>query len=171
MLHVSGITWDSIVDGPGVRVAIFFSGCIHNCDGCHNPDTHDFNYGTPFTKEIQEEIIKKVNEIPFINGITLTGGDPMCSSEPVLEFVKLYKESVNEEKKKNIWLYTGFEFHHLLFNTDMHSLLKEINVLVDGRFIKELNSPLLNFKGSSNQRIIDVQKTLDSGDIIEWEEN
>jgi anaerobic ribonucleoside-triphosphate reductase activating protein len=91
MLHISGIAWDSIVDGPGVRVAIFFSGCTHKCPGCHNLKTHDFNYGKPFSTKIQKQIIKKVKDIPFITGITLTGGDPMCSAKEVLDFVKLYK--------------------------------------------------------------------------------
>lgn len=147
---------DSIVDGEGIRTVLWTQGCIHNCLGCHNPDTHSFNSG--FLKDI-DELKQEIAELRLQDGITLSGGDPMCQAEACLEVAKFCKSI-----KLNVWCYTGYTFEQLLAksneNPSIMELLKNIDVLVDGKFILEEKSLNLKFKGSRNQRIIDVKKSL-----------
>ena len=150
------VTYDSIVDGPGLRTVIWFQGCKWNCKGCHNPQTHNMLGG------FEIDIDKLINGIDLTlqAGVTLSGGDPFFQQEAVKEICKKLKE-----KNINIWCYTGFLFEELIEKYDY--ILKYIDVIVDGPFMinkKDLN---LIFKGSSNQRIIDVQKTLKEGKIYE----
>lgn len=147
---------DSIVDGEGIRVVVWLQGCSHNCKGCHNPITHDFNGGfLADTEEIKEEISK----LKLVDGVTLSGGDPMFQVDASLDIAKFCHHI-----GLNVWCYTGYTFEQLLdiakVNPKMLALLKELDVLVDGKFILEKKSADVKFRGSSNQRIIDVPKSL-----------
>lgn len=159
-----------IADGPGVRVTLFVSGCTNHCEGCFQPETWDFGYGEPFTREVEDKLIELL-EPHYIAGLTLLGGDPFEPSNQaaLLPFVKRVRETYPE---KTIWAYTGFTFEELRCDgshprcqaTD--ELLSMIDVLVDGRFVLKLKDLRLRFRGSSNQRLIDVKKTLESGKIV-----
>ncbi|MDD2377370.1 MAG: anaerobic ribonucleoside-triphosphate reductase activating protein [Bacilli bacterium] len=147
---------DSIVDGEGIRTVIWTQGCIHNCLGCHNPRTHSFTAGT--LRDI-EEVKEEIKKLSAQDGITLSGGDPMCQVEACLEIAKFCK-SID----LNVWCYTGYTFEQLLekskTNPNVIELLKNIDVLVDGKFVLAEKSLNLKFKGSRNQRVLDVKKSL-----------
>lgn len=150
---------DSILDGVGIRTVIWFQGCKHNCLGCQNPETHDLNSG--FLTDT--EVIKgKLNELKYQTGITLSGGDPFFQPDAALDIVK-YAKSVGLD----VWAYTGFTYEALLKgDKNRLELLKEIDVLVDGKFMIDLKSLNCKFRGSTNQRIIDVKKSLETGDVV-----
>lgn len=156
------IQMDSIVDGEGIRSVIWFQGCSHNCPGCHNPETHDYNKG--FKKSI-EELKREIAELEFQNGVTFSGGDPMMQVEALEELANYVHEC-----GMNVWCYTGFTFEQLLkmAESNEHYLgaLKNIDVLIDGKFDSKLKSFDAVFRGSSNQRIIDVKKSLKKGKVI-----
>lgn len=156
---------DSIVDGEGIRTVIWTQGCAHNCKGCHNPETHDFNNGTIVDVE---ELEKQILNIKHQHGVTLSGGDPMYQPEAVNEIAKFCKSH-----NLNVWCYTGFTFEELLEmaknNESVKELLNNIDVLVDGRFELEKRSLNLYFKGSSNQRILDLPQSLKEGKPVEIE--
>lgn len=158
-VRISGFTKGSIVDGKGIRFTIYMQGCKHNCPGCHNPSTHDMLGGTLMTTE---EVIEKIKEQKLISGVTLSGGDPFFQPEAA----KVLADATHS-LGKNVWCYTGFTFEQLLKsdNKAMLELLDSVDVLVDGRFILELKTLELPFRGSSNQRIIDVKKTLETGSM------
>lgn len=164
-MNVNGINFESIVDGMGVRVVTYISGCTHNCAGCHNPKTHDFDSGKLFTLELQQQIIDYIKKTPFIKGITFSGGDPMSSPIDVLNYIYMIKSEIPDI---NIWLYTGFLYDDILLDKDKLNILKEINVLVDGKFKLPLKDTTLVFKGSTNQRIINVQDSLIKNKVILW---
>ena len=153
---------DSVVDGFGVRTVIWTQGCSHNCPFCHNPITHDFNGGALIDLE---EIKEELKSLKGQDGITLSGGDPMFQIEPVLEIAKFAK-SIN----LNVWCYTGFTYEEVLEmgkkNKKYLELLDYLDVLVDGKFINELKNLDLLFRGSSNQRLIDMPKTLKEKKIV-----
>ncbi len=153
------LTYDSIVDGYGIRIVVWTQGCPHNCFKCHNPETHDITKG--FDKDI-DELVKDIVKYPLKSGVTLSGGDPFYQKHATLELVKKLKEN-----KLNIWIYTGYLYENLLLDPICKEILSYTNVLVDGPFILKEHHPLLKFKGSKNQRIIDVQKSLISNKIIE----
>lgn len=161
-IKLSGEIKESIVDGPGIRYVVFTQGCHHNCKGCHNPETHDITGG--YLKEINE-IIEEFKKYPYMSGLTLSGGEPFLQKSAILnliiEFKKLYPN-------KNIIIYTGYTFEHLISenNEETLNILKNIDYLIDGPFILEKRDISLKFKGSSNQRIIDVKKTLSLNSII-----
>lgn len=150
-MNISGIIYDSVVDGEGIRNTLFISGCLHHCHGCHNPQTWDFDYGYEFTKEKQKEFIKKCKDNPLLDGITISGGDPIYSSKELIPFLKEYKK---ENPTHTIWLYTGFKYEDIKNN----EILKLIDILVDGEYIEEFRDITLAFRGSSNQRIIRLEK-------------
>lgn len=154
-MYISGIIHDSIVDGEGIRNTLFISGCKHNCKGCHNTSTWDFKYGEEFTEEKQNEFILNCKNDILLDGITLSGGDPMYSAKELLSFVKKFKE---ECPNLSIWIYSGFTFDEIIKDTDMSFLLLYCDVLVDGLYIEELRDVTLDFRGSSNQNIIDLNK-------------
>lgn len=161
-MRISGIVKDSIVDGPGLRLSVFFQGCSHNCKGCHNPDTHNPEGG------YEESIIKildMIKEDPLIAGVTLSGGDPL---EQPISCYNLCKRIKEFDPKLSIWLYTGYTYEYIIesCNENWSKLLLYIDVLVDGPFIESLKSYELLFKGSSNQRLIDVQKSRNSDSIV-----
>lgn len=160
-LRIAGTVSNSIVDGPGFRYAVFVQGCPHGCAGCHNPETHDFNGGKIVDTEI---IINQILEDPLLDGVTFSGGEPFCQCEPLFEIGQKVKE-----KGLNIVTYTGFEYEYLIQNRCKNyigELLSVTDILIDGKFILEQKSLELKFKGSKNQRIIDVRKSMKSGKII-----
>ena len=158
-LRVMGIVEDSIVDGPGLRLAIFTQGCPHHCPGCHNPSSHAYDGGTLMDVD---EIIQKMDDDPLLDGITLTGGEPFEQPAPCATLAR-----AAHARDLSVWCYTGYRFEALLKNEDKLELLHEVDCLVDGRFEIDKRSLELRFRGSSNQRIIDVPKSLATGTIIE----
>lgn len=163
-ISLSGVTGDSIVDGPGIRLTIFTQGCPHNCPGCHNPQTHDPNGGSWGDTE---DILAAAAENPLLDGITLSGGDPFMQPVPCLELAKgAHKIGLN------VWTYTGYTWEALCQENDPEkiALLKESDVLIDGPFLLAERSLELKFKGSRNQRTIDVKKSLEAGEVVLWEE-
>lgn len=150
---------DSIVDGAGIRTVIWFQGCLHNCPFCHNPETHDLNGGYESTSE---DIIKEIASLKYQNGITLSGGDPFFQPEAALEIAK-FAHSIG----LNVWAYTGFLYEALLSGTkERRKLLENIDVLVDGKFEIANKSLDCKFRGSTNQRLIDVAKSLKEGKVV-----
>lgn len=157
---------DSIVDGPGIRAVIWTQGCKHACPGCHNPETHSFTGGTLYDVE---DIKHKIDELIDQDGVTFSGGDPMYQIEACLELAKYIKT-----KNLNIWCYTGFTFENILEkakeNKDYLDFLEQIDVLVDGPFILSKRSLSTLYRGSTNQRLIDVPKSLKANKTITIEE-
>lgn len=153
-IRIAGFVNDSITDGPGLRFTIFTQGCPHRCKGCHNPQTHDFNGGYEIN---QEEIMKKIEENPLLSGVTFSGGEPLIQADKLIDIAKFIKE-----KNLNLAIYTGFTFEQLMEKNDenINKLLELADVLIDGKFEEDKRSLSLKFKGSSNQRIIDLKKSL-----------
>ena len=159
-----------IANGEGVRVSLFVSGCTHHCKNCFNPETWSFEYGKPFTKETEDYIIECLSP-DYIDGLSLLGGEPFepQNQEVLLPFLRKVK---NELPNKNIWCYTGYLFDRELLSESRarceftDEMLSLIDVLVDGEFVQAMHDISLAFRGSSNQRIIDVQKS-----ITNWEDN
>lgn len=156
------ITIESIVDGPGLRAVIWTQGCIHNCKDCHNPQTHDLNGGFEIDTD---EICTQIQKLKLHKGVTFSGGEPFLQSEALIEVAKKCKNL-----GLDIWVYTGYSFEQLIdkknplyFNNI--NLLRNIDVLVDGKFLYDKKDISLIFRGSSNQRIIDVKKTLEANKI------
>lgn len=154
-VRIAGIVPESFVDGEGIRFAIFFQGCLRNCFNCQNPATHDLNGGKIFDTQ---EIITQIKKNPLLTGITLTGGEPFLQIAPALELATAAKNL-----NLNVWCYTGFKFEAI--SAEAEELLKNVDVLVDGEYIDDLRDLELQFCGSKNQRVIDVQKTLTAGKI------
>lgn len=151
---------DTMVDGPGFRTAIYAAGCTHHCQGCHNPQSWDIRAGREMTTE---EILVPILADPFAD-VTFTGGDPMMQPEGFTELAC----AIKEQSHKTIWCYTGYTYETLLTMPVQRELLRHIDVLVDGPFIQNLRDEQLRFRGSSNQRTIDVQRSLESGTVILW---
>lgn len=150
-----------IADGPGVRVSIFMQGCAFNCKNCFNPETHDFNAGKEFTDDTINRVLELCDD-DTIRGLSILGGEPMHPKniEGTTKLAKKFKEKFSD---KDIWVWSGFLFDKNLKDKEV---LKYIDVLVDGQYIDELHNPTLKWKGSSNQRVIDVQKSLKSNTIV-----
>ena len=165
-MNVSGVLFDDCANGSGIRITIFVSGCKHKCRGCHNKETWDFKNGEPFNIDMQTAIFNKIANSEYIEGITLSGGDPMYHAEELLFFVKKYRQLFPE---KTLWLYTGFTFEEIKEDSAKWKLAKECDVIVDGPFkIKEIDNSV-SFRGSLNQRIIDVNESIASKSIIIWD--
>ena len=141
---------ETIVDGIGLRYSLYFAGCSHACPGCHNEYSWNPKHGNILTYEKLEEIAKEINENTLLDGITISGGDPLFNPVEMLKVLKFLKEKT----KKNIWLYTGYTLEQVREDELRRKCLEYVDVLVDGRFVKELYDPNLKFRGSSNQRII-----------------
>ena len=163
-------------NGPGVRVSLFVSGCRHHCKGCFNPETWNFNYGELFDEAVINDILNACAP-SYVEGLSLLGGDPFEpeNREGLIELCRRFNRLC---PGKTIWCYTGFTFEELLSDSittpeTARALLNELHVLVDGRFVEELKNPALKFRGSSNQRILDVKKSLAQGTPVimegEWE--
>lgn len=171
-MHYATIKWTDIANGEGVRISLFVSGCTHRCKNCFNEIAWDFNYGEPFDGKIAEKILTELGS-SFIAGLSLLGGEPLepQNQEALLPFVKEVKRRYPH---KPIWCYTGFvldektgELKETRKNTPYtKELISLFDVLVDGAYIEELKDIRLKFRGSSNQRIIDVQKTLEKGECV-----
>lgn len=166
-MYISGVIYESLVDGIGVRATIFISGCSHHCKGCQNPKTQNFKNGIEFTSTLQQEIIDNIKGNPLIQGITLSGGDPMYSAKDVIGFVESAKKQLNNI---NVWCYTGFNFEELVISTDIYikTLLELCDVIVDGEFIEEQKDVTLSFKGSRNQRVINVKESMKQNKVVEF---
>lgn len=161
-IKIAGTVSESIVDGPGFRYTIFVQGCPHLCAGCHNPQTHDFNAGTTVDTD---DLFNECIEDPLNKGVTFSGGEPFCQAEPLYELGKRFKE-----RGLSLWSYSGWTFEELLKKSEREpftgKLLSILDVLVDGRFIEEQKSLALQFRGSANQRLIDVPKSLEAGKAV-----
>lgn len=149
MLYIAGINYESFNEAPGVSCVIFISGCTKNCLGCHNPQTHNFKYGKPLTKELINEINNEINKRPYLNYLVLSGGDPMESAKEICETLLPYISV----PKNNLWCYTGFTMNEILEDKNKINLLSYCNGLTDGRFELEKRDTTLCFRGSSNQNI------------------
>lgn len=168
-MNYATIKKHDIANGPGVRVSLFVSGCSHHCKGCFNPETWDFNFGKPFTAETEDEILKAM-EPDYISGFSLLGGEPfeVENQRSLVSFVKRIKETFPQ---KSIWCYSGYRFDRDLTNESKVNcectaeLLSYIDIMIDGEFIEEKKNLNIKFRGSENQRIIDVQKSLTDGRV------
>ena len=158
-IRLAGLEPESIVDGPGYRFTVFVQGCPHNCPGCHNPQTHDFSGGHLADTD---DVIAHLGKNPLVRGLTLSGGEPMMQPEPLYLIAKAAKE-----KGMNVWCYTGFTLEELMRENraDRMKLLSAVDVLVDGPFRSHERSLDLLYRGSKNQRLIDMPATLKSGTI------
>jgi anaerobic ribonucleoside-triphosphate reductase activating protein len=164
-LKIAGLVNDSIVDGPGLRYTVFVQGCPHHCEGCHNPQTWDFDGGrTETVDEVFEQII--VN--PILDGVTFSGGEPFCQCLPLAQLAD--KILSYKDRSLNVMAYTGFEFEYLVAHSTEENgyltLLEKLDYLVDGRFELDKKSYELKFMGSSNQRFLDVKKSLKEGKAV-----
>lgn len=160
-LRIAGVVSDSITDGPGIRYTLFVQGCPHRCPGCHNPQTHDFHGGRDAE---EEEIIAGINKNPLLSGLTLSGGEPMCQARALASLVKRVRAEC--PRIKEVACYTGYTFEELMSGAvdGAKELLQQLDILVDGKFIQAERSWELKFKGSKNQRVIDVPKSLQGGE-------
>lgn len=153
-----------ISNGEGIRVSLFVSGCTHHCKGCFNPETWDFNYGQKFTEKTISEIINFMS-LDYIQGLTVLGGEPF-EDQNRPEVLKLIKKVKEVYPQKDIWMYSGYLFEEIQNKEYGQEILSKIDILVDGEFVKERKNLKLKFRGSDNQRIIDVKKTLKTGQIV-----
>lgn len=162
-INIAGVLKHSSVNGPGVRYVVFLQGCVHGCKGCQNPETHDPEGGQKTDTAIIAEDIAKTK---YIDGITFSGGDPFFSPDETLDIIKKVREK--KGKEINIWVYTGWTIEKILsgvLGKSSIEILKYVDVIVDGPFQEELKSDNCIYRGSSNQRLIDSKKTLESGEI------
>ena len=154
----SGLDFDSIVDGPGLRIVVWTQGCPHQCVGCHNPQTHDMYGGNDYHVS---DIISQIKNSKLQSGLTLSGGEPFMQPLALVPIVEAAKEM-----GLNVWSYSGFTFEQLQKNSDQYELLKRLDVLVDGKFEMDKKDYRLWYKGSTNQRIIDVQQSIKQNKVI-----
>ncbi|MGN1014999.1 MAG: anaerobic ribonucleoside-triphosphate reductase activating protein [Butyricicoccus sp.] len=162
-LRIAGIIDESIVDGPGIRFVIFTQGCPHHCEGCHNPQTHPFDGGEQMDTQ---ELLERMRINPLLSGVTFSGGEPFCQPEPLTELAKQL-----HGMGKTVMAYSGYTFEQLRDADDSRrALLEQCDILVDGPFVLSLRDTLLRFRGSSNQRLIDVPNSLASGEVVLWGE-
>jgi len=161
-IRLSGIAYESLVNGPGMRRVFFAQGCKHNCKDCFNPDTHDFNGGE---ERDMDELISDTLNNPILRGVTFSGGDPFEQADKFAYMAKAFKDS-----NLNVWSYTGYTYEYIIENKDKrlgwNELLNNIDVLVDSKFEVEKMQDGLKYRGSTNQRIIDVKKSLSSKDVV-----
>ena len=160
-LRLSGIVGDSIVDGKGIRMTVFTQGCPHHCPGCHNPHTHDFKGGYD---ETLESVLNKFLSDPLQCGVTLSGGEPFCQAKALAELCREV-----HRHNKNVWAYSGYTFEEIFEGKVPHGmeLLEQVDVLVDGRFVLEERDLNLLFRGSRNQRLIDVKASFAAEKAVE----
>ncbi|MDR7869729.1 MAG: anaerobic ribonucleoside-triphosphate reductase activating protein [Tissierellaceae bacterium] len=156
-LRISGIVDESIVDGPGIRLTVFTQGCNHKCPGCHNPQTHDYNGGVEISID---DILNMIKENPLLDGITISGGEPFDQAKSCTNLAKKVKDM-----GLNVVIYTGYNYEYLMSKQEYKDLLLETDILVDGRFDMRKMDLTIPFKGSTNQRIIDVNKSIVSNKI------
>ena len=172
-MHYGNIKKLDIANGAGVRVTLFVSGCRNRCEHCFQPETWDFEYGKPFTDETAEAILEALKP-SYVDGLTLLGGEPF-EPENQRELVGLLRRVCQAYPGKNIWSYSGYTLEKIMGEGHPHcevtdEMLSMIDVLVDGRFVEALKDISLRFRGSSNQRIIDLKKTFASGEVVIWDD-
>ena len=164
-IRIAGVVKESTVDGPGFRYVIFTQGCPHHCEGCHNPETHDMNGGK---LESITTLVDDIKKNPLLKGITLSGGEPFMQAKKLVKLLSLL-----DLNRYTVMTYTGFKYEYLLENADENNgfleLLKLTDVLIDGKFELALKSETAKFRGSTNQRAIDVKNSLKENRIIEHE--
>ena len=174
-MNYAGIKYCDIANGTGCRTVLFVSGCRNACKGCFQPQTWDFGYGEPFDEKVQEEVLKSL-EPDYITGITVLGGEPFEpeNQRALLPFVRRVRETLPQ---KTIWAYSGFTYDGELLREGSHprcevtdELLSLLDVLVDGRFVLAQKDISLRFRGSRNQRILDLRRTREAGHIVLWTE-
>lgn len=174
-MNYAEIKYFDIANGSGVRVSIFVSGCTHRCKNCFNSMAWDFEYGKPFTDEVQNAVLQECGK-SHIKGLSLLGGEPFePENQPsLLAFLRHFK---SEYPQKDVWCYSGYTYEQLIGKSESRcrtditdEMLRYIDVLVDGKFVEELHSVMLRFRGSSNQRLIDMNKTRQSGEIVLWDD-
>lgn len=159
MINLAGITGDSIVDGPGIRTTVFCQGCPHHCPGCHNPETWEFGQGTEMAEETVLEIVKSN---PLCHGVTFSGGEPFSQAVAFARLGRMLKAEGYE-----VASYSGYTFEELLSGTrDQRALLETLDVLIDGPFLLAERSLELNFRGSRNQRVLNVPASLKAGEAV-----
>lgn len=170
-MNYGQVYYNDVANGVGCRTAFFVSGCTHHCKGCFNEMTWDFNYGVPYTKEVEDEIVESLKP-DYIAGLTILGGEPMeivnqKEIRPLLERIK------KEVSKATIWIYSGYTWEELTdkdnkrcYGEDTEAILSMTDVLVDGEFMLDKKNLMLRFRGSENQRVIDVRKSLETGVIV-----
>ena len=157
-LRIAGTIPESIVDGPGIRYVLFTQGCPHGCPGCHNPQTHDFAGG----KEVQvSDLLTDITKRPFVKAVTLSGGEPFCQAGPLSELAAGLKE-----QGFHLMCYSGYTVEELLQKDDARPLLEKLDLLVDGRFVESRKNIELRFRGSDNQRVLDVPASLAAGSAV-----
>ena len=171
-MHYATIKWYDVSNGPGVRVSLYVSGCRNRCKNCFNPETWDFDFGQPFDRAVEDTILATL-EPSYMNGMTVLGGEPMEpeNQRDLLPFLRRYKE---QYPQKPLWLFTGNTYEELQpggirYTEHTAEILQLLDILVDGRFVEDLKDLKLRFRGSSNQRIIDMNKTRETGEITIWE--
>ena len=171
-MHYATIKWHDVSNGPGVRVSLYVSGCRNRCKNCFNPETWDFDYGTPFDHDTEERILDTL-EPGYMHGLTVLGGEPMEpeNQADLLPFLRRYRARYPQ---KPLWLFTGYTLDELLpggirYTEHTEGILELLDILVDGRFVEELKDLKLRFRGSSNQRLIDMKKTRATGKVTIWE--
>ena len=163
-LRILSVIDDTTVDGPGFRTSIYCAGCTHHCSGCHNPQSWAADGGRETTVE---ELMAVIEADPFAPGVTFTGGDPMQQPEGFAQLAR----AIRARTTKNIWCYTGYTFEALLNMPAQRTLLELVDVLVDGPFIEAQRDTDLLFRGSANQRLIDVPRSLEAGHVVLWSRN
>lgn len=154
-MNLAGFYEESISNGDGIRAVVFVSGCPHKCKGCHNEEAQDFDYGEHFNKE---KVLNNILENNSLRGVTISGGEPLCR-ENILEVLNFLKEIKNKNSKLDIWCYTGYTLEQLKSKNDdnIEEVLGVVDVLVDGQYVESLKNPMLKFRGSENQRILNLK--------------
>ena len=160
-LNILDIIEDTTVDGPGFRTSVYCAGCTHHCPGCHNPQSWTAGSGTEMSIE---EVMRVIEADPFTQGVTFSGGDPMQQAEGFTELAV----AIKSRTQKNIWCYTGYTYETLLNMPAQRALLEKVDVLVDGPYVASQQNRALPFRGSANQRLIDVPRSLEQGQVVEW---
>ena len=169
-MYIGEIITTDCANGEGLRVSVFVSGCTNHCKGCFQPQTWDFDYGRPYTQETEDYIVEELGK-SYYDGLTILGGEPFELSNQ-REIVKLIRRIRKELPERNIWVYTGFTYDKDLkaggcrYIECTDEILDNIDILVDGRFVEELRNISLNFRGSENQRIIDMKQTRKTGNVV-----
>lgn len=150
-----------VANGPGIRTTIFVTGCTHKCPNCFNEEYQDFSFGDPWTPKETDEVIKDLR-LDEVKGLTVLGGEPFQNEVDLLQVIR----DIKKEVQKEIWIFSGYTYEEILKDQDKKKLLEECDVLVDGKFVEALKDLSLRFRGSSNQRIIDIKKSLEANEVV-----
>lgn len=150
-----------VANGPGIRTTIFVTGCTHKCHNCFNEEYQDFNFGDSWTRKETDEVIEDL-KLDEVKGLTVLGGEPFQNEVDLLQVLR----DIKKEVQKEIWIFSGYTYEEILKDENKKKLLEECDVLVDGRFVEALKDLSLRFRGSSNQRIIDIKKSLEANEVV-----